>query len=327
MILPSKYTPITITTADPTGIRLDEIFLRLPSGAVDVVWTGAAYVAPYLSSARTEVTPDQEFSHVLARTGGWPTSFELFVRVVDIDGNASEATYPYTLRATPVTAPASAIDPRRVGSGLTDADGQPTGQITDYEQRAHDRLIQYFQGKPRLRALLGSYADQAQELEAVFWYLYTKRGISNAAGVWLDVLGEIVGEPRQDRTDDGYRSAIRVRILVNRSDGKHAQLVTIAERMLGDGADVQITESFPVALVVRVYSDMGAVLPTDLVRMLRQAKAGGVRLDLVYATNADRTFRWGSTPTSAGATPAAAHTTGWGSTTDAALGGLWAAVL
>lgn len=323
-ILPSQHTPITIITDDPTGIQLDEIFLRLPSGAVDVVWNGAAYEPPYdtLSTPQAILVAGQQYRYVLRRVGGWPTAFELFVRVLDIDGNISETTLPYSLRATPSTEATPEAEARRVGSELDDG-----GEITDYEQRAHDRLIWYFQNKPRLRALLGSYAEQAQELETIFWYLYSRRGISTATGVWLDVLGEIVGEPRQDRTDEGYRSAIRVRILVNRSDGKHHQLLTIATRMLGDGANVQITEHPPASLLVRVYSDLGDVLPADLVRMLRSAKAGGVRLDLIYATDPDATFMWGSTPTSAGETVGGAPSTGWGSTTNAALGGRWASVL
>lgn len=327
-LLPTKATPVTIETQDATGIALDEIFLRLPSGAVDVVWDGAQYRSPYetLSTPQAVLVADQHYRYVLRREGGWPSAFVLVVRVVDIDGLISETEYSYARMesASPTTASAG---PRRVGSDLTDEDGAPDGQITDYEQRAHDRLIHYFQGKPRIRAVLGSWAEQIQELETIFWYLLTRRGLSDAEGVWLDVLGDVVGEPRQDRTDAGYRAAIRVRILVNRSNGKLPELIAIAGQMLGTGADVQVTEHAPASIMVRVHSDLGDVLPADLIRMLRQAKAGGVRLDLVYPTEAARTFTWGSTPTSAGLTVDAAPDTGWGSTTSALKGGRWAAVL
>lgn len=327
-ILPTKATPVTIETLDATGIQLDEIFLRLPSGAVDVVWDGGQYRAPYgtLSAPQAVLVAGQHYRYVLRREGGWPVSFVLVARVIDIDGLITETEYSYARMERTATVSSSA-GPRRVGSDLTDEDGAPSGEITDHEQQAHDNLIHYFRNKPRLRAVLGSWAEQIQELETVFWYLLTRRGLSDAEGVWLDTLGDIVGEPRRDRSDAGYRAAIRVRILVNRSNGKLPELITIAGRMLGTGADVQATEHAPASIVVRVNSDPGDVLPEDLARALRQAKAGGVRLDLIVATVAARTFRWGHTPTSAGSTVGGAPDTGWGSTTDAALGGRWAHVL
>lgn len=327
-LLPTKATPITLETLDATGIQLDEIFLRLPSGAVDVVWDGSQYRAPYgtLSSPQAILVAGQHYRYVLRREGGWPSSFVLVARVVDIDGLISETEYSYARMETASTASSSA-GPRRVGSDLTDADGAPSGQITDHEQQAHDNLIHYFRNKPRLRAVLGSWAEQVQELETVFWYLLTRRGLSDAEGVWLEVLGDIVGEPRRDRTDGAYRAAIRVRILVNRSNGKLPELIKIAGLMLGEGADVQVSEHYPASILVRVHSDPGEVLGVDLARALRQAKAGGVKLDLIFPTDAARTFRWGTTPTSAGLTVDAAPDTGWGSTTSAAKGGRWATVL
>lgn len=330
MDLPSQHTPILITTADPTGITLDEIFLRLPSGAEEVVWNGSAFRPAYASplSTRTVVTADQEFDYSLRRVTGWPYSFELFVRVVDIDGNVTEESFPYAVPRARVESPEVDPEARRIGSDLTDEDGVANAQITDHEGESIATLITYFQDKPRVEALLRSWGAQNQEIESAFWALFTQRNIRLATGQHLDNLGEIVGEPRQDRTDEPYRAAIRVRILVNLSDGQPEQLITIAREMLGGGddPDIQLTEHQPASMLIRVHSSLGSVDPADMARMLRQAKAAGVGFGLVVPFGAPRTFTWGSTPTSSGLTPNAAPTTGHGSTTDAAMGGLWTGV-
>lgn len=156
-----------------------------------------------------------------------------------------------------------------------------------------NRLLEQFHEKPRIEAILGRLMEMIQVAEDVSWQLLRERyldpidGHGPAEGVLLDGLGLIVGEPRADREDDRYRAALRVRILVNRSDGKLEQLIDILS-LLAEG-EVHISELPPAHLEASVTE---VAFPNDAFRYLKQAKASGVGLTFVYTTDPlDETFQ------------------------------------
>ena len=154
-------------------------------------------------------------------------------------------------------------------------------------------LIMTFKGKPRIEAVLTSYLEQVQVLEDDFWEVFSNRWVDTATGIQLDRLGEIVGETRQSSSDDEYRAFIRARIRVNRSNGKMPELVSIVSLIL-DGGAVTAREYYPSSIVIGAY-DALPVSARRVNRMLQRAKAGGVRIDLIYS-KVDRTstltFGW-----------------------------------
>lgn len=93
---------------------------------------------------------------------------------------------------------------------------QPTPRL-DVERRVLSTPLSQFRGKPVFEALLKSHAKQLQEIEIMLWQLLAWRVIDNAAGIQLDKLGSIVGERRENRTDEVFRAAVRTRIRLNRS--------------------------------------------------------------------------------------------------------------
>lgn len=232
----------------------------------------------------------------------------------------SEATFPLVPSGTSGGGTTSTEDKggKVIGSGLTDEVGEPSGRIDDHCADALTYLLYRYKGKPRLSDFLCTLGDQATDLELAFWDLFTKRTLDAAEGIQLDGIGRIVGEPRKDRADDVYRIFLRVRIAVNRSDGRvDDDLYPIMRLAFGDDAAVAITEHYPMALQVTLLEDIGDVSPADFILYLRQAKAGSVRLDFVYTVEAQAdTLTWDSSES--GQT--------WGSTTDPAIGGVWAGV-
>jgi hypothetical protein len=184
---------------------------------------------------------------------------------------------------------------------------------------AISHLIEFFRKGPRNQVVLQAIGAQIQELEDAFWDLLSAFDLASAVGVQLDTLGKILGERRGGRADEDYRAALRVRILVNSSDGKIEQLYTIILGMLPD-AVASITEYQLPGLVVQVLADFSDVSVVTVAAMLRQAKAGGVRLDLV-AVDSSHALIWG-----ADTAYAADATHGWGSDTDSTLGGTWSQV-
>jgi hypothetical protein len=208
-----------------------------------------------------------------------------------------------------------------IGTYLTDTQGDPVGQILDYSAEGNDRLIEEYKKKPFIEALNSAVLDELTELEKVFWDLYVLRSLDTAEGVQLDGLGDIVGEPRGNKDEETYRRFIRIRVLVNNSDGKIEQLYSILRGLLGEGFIADIQDSFPAGIVVYVGSPLDPLTPEDVNRLLRKAKGGGIRLDFVYS-DLDETdmFLWSDDDD----TPDTGGFHGWGDSLDLSYGGAYA---
>ena len=214
----------------------------------------------------------------------------------------------------------------RIGSGLTDSAGSPAGKVEDHVSEGLDFLLEQFKTKPRVEAFLSVLLDQVQDLENVLWDLYTKRTLDDSEGVQLDGLGDIVGEERANRTDAVYRRFIRVRILVNHSNGQPEELYAIGLLALEGTPDpvLRIWEQQPKSITINLDVDITGrdITAAQMTTLFRQAKDAGVKLAFVYQVDPD-TFTWGDSNnlgTSA--------TTGWGDVPGGpyADGGHWASV-
>ena len=183
-------------------------------------------------------------------------------------------------------------------------------------------LIEYFQ-RTRNMAVLAAIGAQLQEIEDALWALLYAFDVDTATGDQLEKLGIIVGEAPLGRTEEDFRSAIRARILINQSDGHLEQLIEIAV-LLFPTARVRVTEYPPASLAVEFVGDLGTLSHSNISRLLKQAKAGGVRLDTIVSPTAagvETGFVWDT------GTSAAVASTGWGSGTDVGVGATWTSVL
>lgn len=150
----------------------------------------------------------------------------------------------------------------------------------NHAAEAISHLIELFRNGPRNQSLLESVLSQSQELEDMLWALYYAFMVDTATGDQLDVLGRVVGETRQGRGDEDYRSAVRVRILVNSSSGTVPEMYAIAEGMV-PSATVRVQEVAPMTLSIQ-FDTLGSSSLRTVFTMLRQAKQGGVRLLVTY---------------------------------------------
>lgn len=226
----------------------------------------------------------------------------------------SEATY--TLVHPAASGATEDLGGVLIGSALEGETGLTT-VAEDHCAEGKVRLLFRYRNKPRLEAVLCTLTDQLSELEVAARDVWVGRQLDTAVGVQLDGIGDIVGEPRKGRTDEVYRIFLRVRILVNRSDGKVEQLYAILVQAFG-AVPMAITEHYPASLQVVLYEAIGDVLPGDFVMYLRQAKGGGVRLEFSYTVEAlTDTLIWNSSESDQA----------WGSTADPDLGGVWAGVM
>lgn len=72
----------------------------------------------------------------------------------------------------------------------------------DHKALAISRLATEFRESTNLIAYIQAIMSESNDLEAVFQQLLNERNISNAVGVQLDILGEIVGQSRY--IDEGF---------------------------------------------------------------------------------------------------------------------------
>jgi hypothetical protein len=171
-----------------------------------------------------------------------------------------------------------------IGSGLTDAEGNPANQQTAHVRKAGRRLIKFFHNKPRVQAFLAAFVQEVQEMEDLAWAVFaTLRDLDTAEGVLLDRLGALVDESRVGRLDGPYRAAIRVKILCLSSDGKTEQMYEIA-RLLEPTATVAISESWPAGF--QVSFSVATLGLTYLYQIMKIAKPAGVRMNLGFAGGA-----------------------------------------
>ncbi len=210
--------------------------------------------------------------------------------------------------------------------------------VTDHATRALARLVQCFKDKPKLAALAGVYLAQIQELEDVFWDIFTKR-VLLAEGVQLDVLGRIVGELRLGASDADYLPRILAKIRANRSGGTVEDLYAVIRAALPRRSTLAeiaavwdflgyIQSEWPTTRPALEYTGTGAEFAIDanwipcddatgviLGQLLAIAKVAGTRGIFIFSDEAPvpeegpTAFRWARWFTTMGASSLAGATT------------------
>lgn len=186
---------------------------------------------------------------------------------------------------------------------------------TEHVTLAIARVVEQFKPAERLQALLSALVGPIQEIDDAVWQLYTERWPAVAEGVNLDMLGEIVGQPREGRDDETYRLWIAARVYVNRSTGKGDDTVHVMALIAPD-AEVTVTETFPAAYMVEAVGLTPD--PVSIWQILLKVKPAGVQMNFAYS-DADPDFLFTFAPSS---TLVAGDTDkGFGDSTNPATGG------
>lgn len=100
-------------------------------------------------------------------------------------------------------------------------------QITNYAERLKSLLLYQFQQKANFTAFVDAIAVSMQDLEDQAYRFFNELSLNEAVGAQLDGIGEILGETRQNRTDDDYRAFLSVRITINISRGEPETLISV----------------------------------------------------------------------------------------------------
>lgn len=150
----------------------------------------------------------------------------------------------------------------------------------DHVSLALSRLASQFKDSPKLNAMLSSLIAPANDVEGQLDDLANKRWIDTAEGLQLDGLGNIVVEPRQGRSDEEYREAIRFKIFINISKATPPDLL-FALKYLSKADDTQYMESWPATVIL--YTDGYQVQSTIADDMQDLAPAAISDIDVIIS--------------------------------------------
>lgn len=148
--------------------------------------------------------------------------------------------------------------------------------ITTHAADARARLLQQFKDKPRIQALLDAINVEVQRYEDEVMDLSDVLDIDAMGGVNLDHIGDIVGQPREGRSDADYRTAIREKIARNVSSGTPDQVIQ-AFRGITGATSIDYDEDYPAGYVI--YGDGSQ--PASLVDSMKAASPAGVYVGLL----------------------------------------------
>ena len=121
--------------------------------------------------------------------------------------------------------------------------------------------------------LITPFINQVQEIEYMLDDLRKKRWLSNAEGMQLDGIGEIVGIERNGLNDYDYKLAILRQILFNISCGQPETLVEYFE--LISGHDIIYKEEGIATVSIKLYT---LPSPLSLLTQINSIKPIGVQL-------------------------------------------------
>lgn len=145
--------------------------------------------------------------------------------------------------------------------------------------------------------LVSAVCRPVQSLWDTMQQVLLQRALNTAIGAQLDVIGKIVGRPRDGLDDDTYRRYCRATIAAHRSKGTVDELISIAELVVFDPDLLTVVLPYSPAAVIVQLTDIGVTdaLANVVYLFLRQAAAAGVALVLQYG-NTNPVFRLDQSP-------------------------------
>lgn len=163
--------------------------------------------------------------------------------------------------------------------------------IPNHVSRSISLLIEQFENSPYINALVFALILPSQEIEYVLYDLLTKRNLNDAYGVNLDAIGEILGESRDGRDDEEYRSIMKVKPIINNSHGEPETLITYLRLIFG-ATDIIFKEIFPAAVEMTFVSPIQ--VPSTIRSDLENIAPAGVRLIIKFTNVLTQVFAFSS---------------------------------
>lgn len=148
---------------------------------------------------------------------------------------------------------------------------------TGHAAIARSRLTDAGRRNAGLANLVDAVAEAVQGVEDAYWQLYSERWLDDAVGAQLDVLGRIVGQPRNGYGDADYRGHIAARIVANRSSGTAEELLTMVRTIVPGPTTLVLADAYPAGFVLQAgVSNLASGLVQLIVSLLRASREAGI---------------------------------------------------
>ena len=150
-------------------------------------------------------------------------------------------------------------------------------------QKGKALLLQQFASSTALNCLLGAFLNQLDEISDQINRISDGKWTAIAEGNNLDVLGRIVGQPRDGLNDEMFFLWIKARILINRSSGTADEMIAILRLLLEENVEVTIKEDGKEYAEIFFKKAIAPEKMKKIFRLLLSAKPLGARLQIVYS--------------------------------------------
>ena len=127
-------------------------------------------------------------------------------------------------------------------------------------------LLHQFQDKPNLKGFFSTFLQDLENINRDTFDLVNQFNVDGAYGIYLDNIGDLVGEKRENESDDEYRNRIKIRILINNSKGSPNEILEIVSQVT-ETDNVRLWEHYP--LFTMLYTDGSDATLPNLVKMRR----------------------------------------------------------
>lgn len=162
-------------------------------------------------------------------------------------------------------------------------------KIETHVQDALARLMQQYQGKPYIQALITALVQQIQDLEEALFDMDADRQIYSAFGAQLDALGTLVGFPRNGLSDTQYLYFILGQIGENFSDGTIDKVISIFSNILNTPI-VHERDLYPAAVGMSAGATLDPALYTIVQNMIQNSLGAGISLTYLALFDETKAF-------------------------------------
>ena len=147
---------------------------------------------------------------------------------------------------------------------------------------ARARVLQVLKNKTNFDKLVQILCERVTGLEDVLFSVHEGYRLSKPpVGAQLDVLGVIVGEPRDSETDDSlYLARIKARVRTNKSSGTIEEIYSIFTAL--GVTSMRLDSQPPAGLSLKINQTLTSAQAARYVKFLLAAKMGGVRAILEW---------------------------------------------
>lgn len=154
-------------------------------------------------------------------------------------------------------------------------------QRTNAQTQAASRLIERWRSKAVFAKLQATYAAEIQALEDAIWQVRLSRMLNSATAAQLDLIGDIVGEPRNARDDSLYRLWIKIRIALLSSFGRGQDVIKCLK--LATAATFHFRDLGRATFRID-FVDTFDQYVDSIARLVDRVRAGGVCAEIVWPT-------------------------------------------